>query len=156
MEAGNRCFDDRVPEEVNRRIIDHSSTILLPYTERSKENLVAVATVREHSITADVLPALGGHDVAPNPHELLEAALASCTIITVQMYANRKQWPLEATDVTVHVSSETKAASTIERTIKFRGALNDEQRQRLFEIANACPIHRLLQSNIAINSTLQA
>src|SRR5687767_3035259 len=47
MEAGNRCFDDRVPEEVNRRIVDHSSTILLPYTERSKENLVAEGIPRE-------------------------------------------------------------------------------------------------------------
>lgn len=47
MEAGNRCFDDRVPEEINRRIIDHSSTILLPYTERSKENLVAEGIPRE-------------------------------------------------------------------------------------------------------------
>src|SRR5687767_6882860 len=47
MEAGNRCYDDRVPEEINRRIIDHSSTILLPYTERSKENLVAEGIPRE-------------------------------------------------------------------------------------------------------------
>src|SRR5258705_7762117 len=47
MEAGNRCYDDRVPEEINRRIIDHSSTVLLPYTERSKENLVREGIERE-------------------------------------------------------------------------------------------------------------
>lgn len=48
MEAGNRCFDDRVPEEINRRIIDHSSTVLMPYTERSKENLVREGIERPH------------------------------------------------------------------------------------------------------------
>ena len=125
-------------------------------TGKRKENYVAEIISRSHSILADVPMQSGGTDLAPDPHELFEAALAACTIITVQMYAERKMWKLESTDVKVTVDQEG-AESHITREISFRGELNDGQIARLLEIADKCPIYKLMTSRISIStlSTLQ-
>lgn len=119
-----------------------------------KENLQTQINIREHQLVSDVLPSLGGQDRGPDPHELLEAALAACTVITVQMYAHRKQWKLISTDVKIKILSETKEKTVIEREISFRGELDEEQKQRLREIADKCPIHRLLTHPIEITTRL--
>ena len=98
----------------------------------------------KHSIVSDVSPSLGGLDLGPSPHQILETALATCTSITVQMYANRKGWPLESCNVQVQFVQEDKEAIVIERTLEFLGPLNDEQKKRLFQIAEKCPIHEVL------------
>jgi putative redox protein len=105
-----------------------------------------------HTWLADVPAKLGGADRGPGPHELLESALTACTIITVQMYANRKGWPLTSTNVKVTVDKEG-AESHIAREISFVGELSDEQKARLLEIADKCPIHKLLTSHISITTT---
>jgi len=97
---------------------------------------------------------LGGDDDGPSPHQLLEAALSACTILTLQMYANRKQMNLTECKATVKIESESAEASTISRTLEFEGDLSQEDRQRLLEIANKCPIHKLLSSRISINTKL--
>jgi putative redox protein len=100
------------------------------------------------------LPAkLGGQDEAPDPHELLESALAACTILTAQLYANRKGLPLESTEATVRVVSEG-AETRIAREVHFTGELDETQRARLLEIVNKCPIHRLLESRIVIETAV--
>ena len=124
-------------------------------TASRKEGLVAEIAVRDHRLISGVVEKLGGKDEGPNPHELLESALAACTIITVQMYANRKGMKLESTDVQVRITSETKEASVISREISFRGDLTDDEKARLTEIANKCPIHNLLESNIKIETTVK-
>jgi putative redox protein len=113
-----------------------------------KENLVAVMQAGAHTILADVSTKLGGTDLAANPHELLEAALAACTITTVQMYANRKNWPLVSTNVVVTIDKEGPES----RKISFTGELSSEQTSRLMEIADKCPIHKLLTSKIEIST----
>lgn len=104
-------------------------------------------------ILSDVKSDLGGKDLGPNPHELLEAALAACTVMTVQMYANRKGWPLSSTDVSVKTLKEGPE-SNILREISFKGELSDEQKAKLLEIADKCPIHRLLVSHMTIDTRL--
>lgn len=123
-------------------------------TASRKEALVAAITARSHTLIAGVEEKLGGHDEGLNPHEILEGALAACTIITVQMYANRKGIKLESTDVDVRITAEGKE-SNIAREISFRGDISEEDRTRLAEIADKCPIHRLLESNIKIQTTVK-
>lgn len=117
-----------------------------------KDNLTAEINIRSHKIVAGLLETLGGKDEGPNPHELVEAALAACTILTAQMYANRKGIKLDSTDVVVKIVSEG-ADSVIEREVSFKGDLTEEEKTKLAEIVEKCPIHKLLQSNIKINTT---
>jgi putative redox protein len=119
---------------------------------RLDSNLVASLNTETHSFISGLSIKIGGGDEAPDPHELVEAGLAGCTILTCQLYANRKGWPLKSTNVSVHIESEGKEATKIIREISFEGELTDEQRTRLFEIANKCPIHILLHSKITIES----
>lgn len=117
-------------------------------------HLSATLKTETHEVIAGVLPALGGNDEGPSPHELLESALAACTIITVQMYANRKGWKLNSTNVSVEIVSEKTEGTSIVRTVKFEGDLSDDERQRLLDIANKCPIHKILSNPIKIETRL--
>jgi putative redox protein len=101
---------------------------------------------------ADEPAAAGGLDLGPAPHDLVAAGLAACTTMTLRLYAKRKAWPLGA--IHVEVTHARKAgeqpADTFTRHIRLGGALNDEQRQRLMEVAEMCPIHRLLTAGARI------
>jgi putative redox protein len=118
---------------------------------KTKLNYQVVSEIRQHQILIDVDAKLGGDDAGMNPHEVLESALAACTAITVEMYAKRKQIKLEAVQVEVHTVSEGKE-SLISRKLSFVGDLDAEQIKRLTEIADKCPIHKLLESQIKIST----
>jgi len=105
-----------------------------------------------HKLRADEPADKGGDDNGPEPHELLAAALGSCTAITLKLYADRKGWPLR--DVRVHVSgSAADGRYVITRTLTLTGELDAEQRQRLIDIAGKCPVHKTLTGEIVINTT---
>jgi putative redox protein len=120
-----------------------------------KENLTAAIHVRNHEIISGVDAESGGNDEGLSPHELIEAGLAACTIITCQMYANRKQWPLASTHVDVQIVAESSAGAKIRRTVSFAGDLTEDQRARLLEIANKCPVHKLLVGKIEIETLMK-
>ena len=119
---------------------------------RRQNALVADLNVRTHKLISGLGEANGGNDEGPNPHELVEAALTACTILTVQMYANRKGMKLESTEVAVKITSEGPD-SVFSLEVSFHGDLTPEERERLGQIAQRCPIHKLLESNIKIETT---
>jgi uncharacterized OsmC-like protein len=129
------------------------------------KGFVQEVSVSGHRLVADEPTALGGTDTGPSPYDLLLAALGSCTSMTVALYARRKQWPLEAVRVRlrhsrVHAADcedcETKVGmiDRIERDVELLGPLDAEQRARLLDIANKCPVHRTLTSEIAMQTRL--
>jgi putative redox protein len=105
----------------------------------------------EHAWLADEPPANGGDDLGPDPVELLLSALGACTTITLRMYAERKQWPLEYISIDlIHQRLSGEGADPAARediihlNLRFEGNLDATQRARLIEIAARCPVHRIL------------
>jgi uncharacterized OsmC-like protein len=117
-----------------------------------------------HQLIADEPETLGGRDAGPGPYELLLAALGACTAMTLRLYADRKHLALTRIEVRLQhkriyatdcAECETKAGmlDRIERSIKLEGELSDEQRARLLEMADKCPVHRTLKSEVEIRTT---
>ena len=121
--------------------------------------------IGRHRLNADEASAAGGTEIGPNPYELLLAALGACQSMTVGMYARRKNWPLQAIVVRlshtkIHAEdrvgcyTEERMLDQIDCELELRGSLSPDQRLTLFEIAEKCPVHRTLTSEISIQSRL--
>jgi uncharacterized OsmC-like protein len=118
-------------------------------------------TARSHALASDEPVALGGGDTGPTPYELLLASLSACMAMTMRMYADHKGWPLAG--ATVHLRTapsrdpdrEVRIAGAtvvtrIERRVELTGELSDEQRRRLVEIADRCPVKRTLEGGLEV------
>lgn len=114
-----------------------------------------------HYLTADEPKDVGGNDFGPSPYELLSASLATCTAMTLRMYANRKKLTLER--IKVHVNHSKRHSDDceksdridhFERIVEIEGSLTSEQHQRLLEIADKCPVHRTLEGEIKIDTRI--
>jgi uncharacterized OsmC-like protein len=116
-----------------------------------------------HRLKGDEPVASGGTDTGPTPYDFLLAALGTCTSMTISFYARRKGWPLEKVTVSLHhakihatdcAECETKVGriDRIERKIELTGTLTPEQRAKLMEIADRCPVHQTLTSEINIRT----
>lgn len=140
------------PGEAPRRVVVQETRL-----GRFQQNVA----VGPHHLTADEPVAAGGQDTGPGPYDFLLAGLGACTSMTMRMYADRKSLPLDRVTVTLKHSKihakdceecETREGmlDQIERDISIEGALDAEQRKRLMEIADKCPVHRTLHSEIRI------
>lgn len=105
---------------------------------------------------ADEPVALGGLDLGPTPHDLVSAGLAACTAQTLRLYAKRKGWDLGPVEVRVVHRRDISIApvDVFDRVIVLRGELDEEQRQRLLEIADKCPVHKLLTGGATISTVV--
>ena len=112
--------------------------------------------VRDHTVAADEPKKQGGEDSAPSPQELLAAALASCTAITMEMYADRKGWELG--DLTVDVNYEPAQRGSPTRfsmVVNFPKELPEDQRERLMQIGAKCPVHRVLEGEVMFEESVE-
>ena len=149
---------DPAPEDEGEELFEG-----LVRMESIGEHYTQLARSATHEWISDEPKRLGGDDLGPTPYDLLLSALGSCTAITLQMYAGRKKWPLEHVEITLEHSREHKAdcedcnngagqMDVIDRVIKLRGNLDEEQRNKLLQIADKCPVHKTLTNRIEINA----
>ena len=124
-----------------------------------EDNFTTSIQTKNHTLIADEPASAGGSDFGPSPYEYLNAALAACTVMTLKMYAERKQWDLQ--EVFVYIShsrqhsddlniqvDKPKYLDHISKKLKFIGNINEEQSQRLKEIASRCPVHKTIASEV--------
>ena len=169
----------------NKRDAEYAAEVIaawvsryLPITEEERENaqkrsvIIAEAgigkfaqhvTIGPHHLTADEPESHGGNDSGPTPYDFLLTALGACTSMTVRMYADRKQLPLNQVEVKlvhdkIHATdcenceTESGRIDRIQRRISLKGELDSKQRQRLLEIADKCPVHRTLNSEVVVET----
>ena len=106
--------------------------------------------VRKHRMTADEPEDMGGDDMGPSPQELLAASLASCTAITIEMYAKRKGWNVDGLEIDCdYTPAERGAVTRFELVMKMPAHLSEDQVERLQTIAAKCPVHRTLEGEVA-------
>lgn len=128
------------------------------------EEKIAVATighdvyrtellVRNHHLLADEPTDVGGKDLGPRPGDFLRMSLASCTAITLRMYANRKQFSVDHIQVSV-TTKETERGTQFESHVEIKGRLNEEEKQRMLQIAKKCPVHKVLTHPIEVITDL--
>ncbi|MEX1011929.1 MAG: OsmC family protein [Balneolaceae bacterium] len=131
----------------------------------SAEDYKTVLTAGPHEIIADEPERSGGKNLGPDPYDLLLMSLGTCSVVTLRMYAERKGWPLE--DIYVELrhfrdhasdcddcSDPGKKIDKIEKEFIFRGELTEEQKTRLLEIADKCPVNRTLKGEVEVRSEL--
>ena len=127
----------------------------------TEDGFTTQMTVGSHTMMADEPTSFGGNDFGPSPYEFVSAGLSACTAMTVQMYVKRKGWDLQ--NIEVHTSHSKVAKQVVEngeqkeikvdtfnREIKLKGDLDDKQIQRILQIADKCPVHKTLHSDIDV------
>ncbi len=113
-------------------------------------------TIRQHELTADEPSDQGGDDEGPSPQELLAASLASCTAITMEMYANRKGWDVGEVTVSVDYEPAQRGSPTrFNMVVRMPKELPEDQRQRLMQIAAKCPVHRTLEGEVMFDEKVE-
>jgi len=177
LDGADHLLSQAKDSEYVAEVIASWSTRFLPHPEDHAPKVPAgelFATENDHKFKIDLFSdthhwqadepiRVGGKNSGPDPYEHLLAAVGSCTAMTVRMYANRKEWPLDDVKIKLRHSRQhqtdcedcdekPRQLDVIDRELEFVGDLTDEQRARLLEIADKCPVHRTLTGTLAINS----
>ncbi|WP_040280262.1 bifunctional alpha/beta hydrolase/OsmC family protein [Psychroserpens damuponensis] len=152
------------PEQKNK-MLDTTGEQLVAHLNLKEDNFTTTVQTAKHSFIADEPNAVGGDDFGPSPYDFLSAGLAACTVMTLKMYAERKQWDLQ--EVYTHITYSKKHSDDLmldlekptrldhlSKKLTLVGNLDDKQRQRLKEIAAKCPVHKTLQSDVIIDTEL--
>jgi len=123
---------------------------------RQRETLAHDVTAGHHTFTVDEPKSAGGDDLGPSPQELLAAALASCTAVTMEMYARRKGWDTSGLAVDVQYTPAERGCPTkFELVLKMPARLDEEQVERLKVIAAKCPVHRTLEGEVMFHERVE-
>ena len=123
---------------------------------RRREKLAHDVTAGDHTFTVDEPESAGGDDGGPSPQELLAAALASCTAVTMEMYAQRKGWDTSGLAVDVQYTPAERGCPTkFELVLKMPAHLDEEQIERLKVIAAKCPVHRTLEGEVMFHERVE-
>ena len=152
------------PKEENQ-MLDTLGEQLVGHLNMKENNFTTTIQTANHNFIADEPKNIGGDDFGPSPYEYLNAALAACTVMTLKLYAERKEWDLK--EVYVYIShsrahsedlkvelEKPKYLDHITKKLKFVGNLSNEQKDRLKEISLRCPVHKTLESKVIFTSTL--
>jgi putative redox protein len=123
---------------------------------RRREKFAHDVKVRKHRLTADEPEDHGGEDMGPSPQELLAASLASCTAITIEMYAQRKGWNVDGMEVDVDYTPADRGCPTsFELVMRMPASLSEDQIERLRVIAAKCPVHRTLEGEVSFDERVE-
>jgi putative redox protein len=123
---------------------------------RRSDHYIHDVKVRTHSVTADEPRDVGGDDAGPSPQELLAASLASCTAVTMEMYAERKGWDVGSIEVSCEYTPAERGCPTkFDMALRFPPHLSDEQVERLRQIAAKCPVHRTLDGEVMFGERVE-
>jgi putative redox protein len=120
-------------------------------TARRRKGYAHALTVGPHTLIADEPEDRGGTDTGPSPTQLLALSLASCTAVTIEMYADRKGWDVGELEVEVEYELHPKGTSRFDVVLKLPPALTEEQAERIRAIAGRCPVHRTLTGDVEID-----
>lgn len=119
------------------------------------KNYISNIKAGKHEFNVDEPLDKGGLDTAAKPSELLGAALASCTSITLQMYMNHKEFPYKKVEVDVNFDMITTEPITFQRHVIIEGDFDEKQQTRLLKVANSCPVHKVLEKGHEIETTIE-
>jgi len=125
-------------------------------TARQRRKFTHDLRVRKHRMTADEPEDMGGEDMGPSPQELLAASLASCTAITIEMYAKRKGWNVDGLEVDCdYTPAERGTVTRFQLVMRMPAHLSEDQVERLQIIAAKCPVHRTLEGEVAFEERVE-
>ena len=138
------------------RKLDSAAGRAMRAVARQRAQLTHEVDIREHHLTADEPEDQGGGDEGPSPQELLAASLASCTAITMEMYAKRKGWNVDGMEVDARYTPAERGCPTrFEVVMRMPPHLTEEQVERLRVIAAKCPVHRTLEGEVAFDERVE-
>jgi putative redox protein len=133
-----------------------SGTGAMRAVARQREKLTHDVKVGNHSVTVDEPVESGGDDLGPSPQELLAAALASCTAVTMEMYAQRKGWDVSGLAVDCRYTPAERGCPTrFDLVFKMPAHLDEEQIEKLMTIAAKCPVHRTLEGEVMFHERIE-
>lgn len=151
--------------KVENKMLDTQGEQLVGRLNIIEDNFTTSIQTKNHTMVADEPVSIGGSDFGPSPYEYLNAALAACTVMTLKMYAERKKWDLQ--EVYVYISHSRKHSDDlniqvdkpkyldhISKKLKFVGKLDEQQKERLKEIASRCPVHKTIASQVIFNTQI--